>query len=198
MSKAKDLFVIQRCHAKARGIEFNFEFEEWVEWWEDNLGYNWMKKRGRARGKYVMARKGDKGPYAPWNVECILHEQNGKDCKRNGSHRYGERHGCAKLTEPIVRQIYLATGSVKDIAARFDTTIHSVRDIRNHKSWTYLTKGLGPSSYKSYQQLDAKTVIKIFKSEGSYSAIGRKFGRPPGQVRDIKLRNTWRNITEGL
>ena len=65
--------------AKTRGIEFLFSFDEWIEWWEQNLGSDWFERRGRRRNQYVMARKGDEGPYQLDNVECILSGQNIRD-----------------------------------------------------------------------------------------------------------------------
>jgi len=35
------------------------------------LGPDWLEKRGRGKSEYVMARKGDIGPYSPENVECL-------------------------------------------------------------------------------------------------------------------------------
>ena len=84
MKTANHRYCSQKSHAKKRGIEWQFTFEEWVKWWEDNLGPDWMQKRGCTQGKHQMARNGDKGPYAPWNVQCLTHEQNRKDAAKNG------------------------------------------------------------------------------------------------------------------
>lgn len=78
-------YHVQKCGAKRRGIEWRFTFETWVEWWEDNLGYNWVKKRGKHRGQYQMARKGDKGAYSPGNVQCLKTEDHlTTDRSKNG------------------------------------------------------------------------------------------------------------------
>lgn len=66
----------QRGYAAVRGIEFKFSFEEWVDWWETQLGSNWMRKRGNRRYKFVMARLGDKGCYEIGNVKCITQREN--------------------------------------------------------------------------------------------------------------------------
>lgn len=75
--RERQAFLMQRwCAEKKRGIKFQFTYEEWVAWWEKHLGPDWFEKRGPQFNKYVMARYGDKGPYAPWNVKCILAGEN--------------------------------------------------------------------------------------------------------------------------
>lgn len=66
-------FQVHRASAKERGIEFKLTFEEWDQWWKDSGHYH---ERGKGIGKYVMARKGDIGPYAIGNLECLLHGDN--------------------------------------------------------------------------------------------------------------------------
>lgn len=46
-------------------------FDEWLEWWGDDLD-----KRGRHRDSLVMARHGDKGPYALGNIKKITARAN--------------------------------------------------------------------------------------------------------------------------
>jgi hypothetical protein len=65
--------------ARTRGIEWCFEYDQWVAWWVKHAGHDWMKKRGRRKGQYCMARRGDKGPYAPGNVDCISVSKNHHD-----------------------------------------------------------------------------------------------------------------------
>ena len=55
----------QQSHSKSRGIEFNLTFEEWLDIWLDS-GY--WHLRGKGKGKYVMSRIGDTGPYSLENV----------------------------------------------------------------------------------------------------------------------------------
>ena len=64
-------FLRQRQHAVKRGIEFLFEFNEWVEWWGEDFA-----NRGTHQGQLVMARHGDKGPYSPDNVKKIMSTEN--------------------------------------------------------------------------------------------------------------------------
>lgn len=62
--------------ANRRGIDFLFTFEEWFKIWMDSGHWH---ERGRKKGQYVMARFGDKGPYAIGNVKIILHEENASE-----------------------------------------------------------------------------------------------------------------------
>ena len=70
-------FLMQRQHAKERGIEFLFEFDEWVEWWGDDYD-----KRGCESDQLVMARKGDEGPYHPDNVFKQTSAENIRESKK--------------------------------------------------------------------------------------------------------------------
>jgi hypothetical protein len=80
--RAHRLYRTQKANASRRGIDFLFKFEEWVTWWEDNIGRDWLKLRGRYKGQFKMGRKGDKGPYSKDNVICIHQEQNASDATR--------------------------------------------------------------------------------------------------------------------
>lgn len=66
----------QRWAAGDRGIEWCFEFATWWEVWK--ASGKW-ELRGKAAGCYCMARNGDCGPYAPWNVQIVPSGQNGSD-----------------------------------------------------------------------------------------------------------------------
>ena|SRR5215831_4363505 len=132
--------------AKKRGIPWHFTYESWWDWWEAKLGPLWYHKRGRRKGQYVMARKGDAGPYSPENVECITVTTNAKDKKRNNTCAYGSSHGNAKLDETKVRAIYTATDCTYAIAIRFNINHQFVRSIRDGRSWLRATQGLKPGS----------------------------------------------------
>jgi hypothetical protein len=146
MKSRKEKFIAfdtHRYHAKRRGIAFLFSFEEWVTWWEKQLGPDWLGKRGRGKGKYVMARNKDKGPYQQQNVRCVLWEinrleqtKNGR-CRNNGGFK-GVDHYNAKLTENQVRQIHDAEGSQKEIAEQYGVTRACVCDIKLERSWKHL------------------------------------------------------------
>jgi hypothetical protein len=74
---ARDLrklkFNMQKYTAARRGILFEFSFDQWWAIWESS-GL-WLE-RGRRKNQFVMARFGDKGPYALGNVEIITRGEN--------------------------------------------------------------------------------------------------------------------------
>jgi hypothetical protein len=59
----RTLFAQHKANAKTRGIGFELTFEQWMEWWGEDL-----PKRGRGPLDLQMCRKGDAGPYALGNI----------------------------------------------------------------------------------------------------------------------------------
>lgn len=78
----------QRYHSKIRGIEFKLTYDEWVNWWGEDI-----HNRGRGMGKLQMCRNKDQGSYELGNIFKSTHEQNMKDKKINGTH--SSRPKCA-------------------------------------------------------------------------------------------------------
>jgi hypothetical protein len=72
-NKDYEKFYFQRSAAKGRGIDWQLTFEDWLSWWQSTGHYH---ERGRGKGKYVMSRYGDIGPYSLTNIECILGTKN--------------------------------------------------------------------------------------------------------------------------
>lgn len=118
----------QKQGARHRVINWYFTFESWVKWWETKLGPDWMKKRGKATDQYQMARKGDKGPYAVWNVDCITAAQNIKDRDLNGrGHLSGDHNGPAVRNMAKIEKLLLEGHTVHAVATEFgisSTTIY--------------------------------------------------------------------------
>jgi hypothetical protein len=71
--KLRNVYSVQRGHARYRGIPFVLTFDEWKAIWEES-GH--LSERGRNRDQYVMARIGDRGPYAVGNVKIITFVEN--------------------------------------------------------------------------------------------------------------------------
>ena len=70
----RDAYRNQKSNAKRRGVEFLLTFEEWRDWWgKDFAG------RGSAKGRLVMARYGDKGPYQLGNIKKITCSENARE-----------------------------------------------------------------------------------------------------------------------
>lgn len=129
-------FACQKFSAKRRGISFEFTIDEWVAWWEEQLGSNWLKKRGRTLGKYVMARWYDDGPYAPHNVKCIKTESNTNEAFKIGLSTHGVRHGMVKLTEEQARFIkYSLDVSAQECARMFNVDRSTCSMIRLGTRW---------------------------------------------------------------
>jgi hypothetical protein len=136
-------FLQQRGAAKNRGIAWYFTFTSWIEWWFYHKGPKWMEQRGTTKGKYVMARKGDEGPYAPWNVECIQVSQNHKDRATNGRVSRGVDHYCNKLTEKQVRIIFKSSEPHQALALKYGVNRTSIGQIKTRKMWKHVTATLG-------------------------------------------------------
>lgn len=69
-------FLKHRRGAKRRKIEFFFTFEEWLIVW---LRSGKINERGPKGHHYCMTRKGDKGPYAIWNVVVKTRIENSRE-----------------------------------------------------------------------------------------------------------------------
>jgi len=99
-------FWHQRWHSRRRGIAFYFTFDEWIEWWENQLGPQWFSKRGTKAHQYVMGRKGDEGPYMPSNVLCLTMAQNTSDAHKGKPSGYlGKKHSAK--TKTLLRKLNL-------------------------------------------------------------------------------------------
>jgi hypothetical protein len=57
---------------------------------------------------------------------------------RKGRHSHGESHGCAKLTEPTIREIRSFQGSHSAAARRFGLSLSHVSAIRRGLAWRHL------------------------------------------------------------
>lgn len=66
-----DAFHIQRRKSYCRGIEWDFDFEEWVEKWGDK-----WDNRGKSSDSFCLSRIGDVGPYNWTNTRIITIKEN--------------------------------------------------------------------------------------------------------------------------
>jgi len=89
-----------------------------------------------------MARNGDKGPYARWNVDIILFEQNMSDAFKSGAIPVGDQRSHTKLKRHEALEIFNAIGSYTKIAKKYGVYFGTVYDIKARRSWKHLTKGL--------------------------------------------------------
>ena len=72
-------YADQKGAAMKRGIDWNFTYKEWVEWWGDDF-----ENRGVGKNNLVMARYNDTGPYEKNNVKKITFSENVKEAKHLG------------------------------------------------------------------------------------------------------------------
>jgi hypothetical protein len=102
-----------------------------------------MNKRGCKADKYVMARQGDDGPYASWNVKCITLSENSSEQKYKGL-ATRQTPTNAKLTPNEVVTIYGRIGNqaVKSLAREFRVSPRTIRAIRDKEHWKNVTDTL--------------------------------------------------------
>jgi hypothetical protein len=74
--EGREQYEKQKRNAAQRGIDWQFTFDAWWAWWQ--IDGRWQR-RGRRGHEFVMARKGDIGPYSPENVYCATAHQNTRD-----------------------------------------------------------------------------------------------------------------------
>jgi len=169
ITRAKEAYWAQKANAKARGKDWKFTLEEWISWWEEKLGANWLEKRGTKTGShYVMGRIGDAGPYSPENTKCITNSQNGQERSLNGTAPRGEQRSV--LTDKQVREIYFSTDKLKDLARRYPVGMGGIQSIKRGKSWKHVTKDLGPAHRN---KIGAPRKVKIPKPRKN-----RRIGTP--------------------
>lgn len=78
--KMWEAYQSQARKARRRGVGFTISFEEWRAWW---LVDDRWSNRGLKRGQFVMARKGDAGPYDLSNIYLATSEQNQADIPKS-------------------------------------------------------------------------------------------------------------------
>ncbi|CAG9205621.1 conserved hypothetical protein [Burkholderia gladioli] len=70
-AKYKIAFQTQRHNAGRRGIEWELTFEQWLDWWGDDI-----ERRGVHPHNLQMQRIADSGPYALGNIKKGHPKQN--------------------------------------------------------------------------------------------------------------------------
>jgi hypothetical protein len=76
----------QKSNAKARGIEWQLTFDEWLTWWGDDI-----ESRGSHQHGLQMQRYGDSGPYALGNIKKGYPRQNSATWARVSANRKAEK-----------------------------------------------------------------------------------------------------------
>lgn len=74
---AKRKWWDQRQSARRRGIEFDFSFESWLQFWLDSG--HWYQRGIKSADSYVMSRFNDTGPYRLDNVVIKSNRDNAQE-----------------------------------------------------------------------------------------------------------------------
>jgi hypothetical protein len=75
-----------RAQSKFRGIDFNFTFDEWMDWWASHGVDKTLDIKWPPRTRPCMCRFNDTGAYEIGNVYCASHDENVKDLFGNNRH----------------------------------------------------------------------------------------------------------------
>lgn len=135
-------FTCQRFTAKGRGIPFNMSFSTWRAIWKKS-GH--LHERGKRKGQYQMARKGDKGAYEIGNVEIVTIEENRASQVMTKEHcaRIGSKNAKAKLTEKQVLKIrteFIPHNKHKGLSAlgrKYGVSPQVIFSIINRQTWKH-------------------------------------------------------------
>ena len=85
----KGKFANSKRRAKQRDIEWQLSFDEWWKLWQDSGQWN---NRGVGRGKYLLCRTNDVGPYSILNTRIDTWENNMDERDRlRGEGKYSQR-----------------------------------------------------------------------------------------------------------
>ena len=119
--------------AKSRGIPWHFTFEIWWKVWQESG--RWAQ-RGNLKGHFVMARRGDVGPYSIENVRIITTEKNLAERKMPS----GENASWSKLNTAQVIEIRKLDKIMprRLIAKKFGIDRTSVSSICRGTSWRHV------------------------------------------------------------
>lgn len=74
LKQAKFKWHQQKQSARRRGIDFDFPFEQWLQFWLDSG--HWHQRGINSADQYVMSRIGDAGPYKHDNVVIKTNKEN--------------------------------------------------------------------------------------------------------------------------
>ncbi len=145
-SRSKTAYDGQKHTAKNRGIKFQFEYEDWCQWWVEQLGENLLEKRGCKKGQYVMARNRDQGSYRRGNVKAITIEEN--TTRYNRRRESVSTKGWMRLPDEVVKSIYLDLNDYSSIAKKYKITKHKIQCIKRKHYYRKITDAVDASANK--------------------------------------------------
>lgn len=135
-------FTRQRLNAEMRGIDWNLTFAQWFSVWQTS---GKLHLRGRGKGKYVMSRILDDGPYALGNVHIQLAVENSREAVEKWRGKAKENRGVFLLYpgRELAWCARVGKVSVGFFATEEDAVIARDQYMRENKGSVRKTKGYG-------------------------------------------------------
>jgi predicted XRE-type DNA-binding protein len=135
----------------------------------------------RPLGKECRHLDGNKKNNRPYNLKWGTKQENYKDRVKHGMGNHGERHGEAKLTDALVKEIYQlvkseAMSRVK-ISRKYGVTDPIISGIARGVFWKHL--GLKPILFKDQVRVRAEAIRKEYangKGGVTQLQLGNKYG----------------------
>lgn len=123
-------FQSQRSGAMTRRIGWELTFEQWLEWWGDDVD-----RRGRGPNDLQMQRINDAGPYALGNIVKGTPKQNAATANEQAGIRHAALVDSGYVWEPIKRP------RISDAIAHVDIHGNAIELESEEESW------IGPIEY---------------------------------------------------
>lgn len=135
-------FTRQRLNSEMRGIDWNLTFAQWFAVWQTS---GKLHLRGRGKGRYVMSRILDDGPYALGNVHIQLAVENSREAVEKWRGKTKENRGVFLLFpgRDLAWCARVWKVSVGFFATEEDAVIARDQYIRENKCAVRKTKGYG-------------------------------------------------------
>jgi hypothetical protein len=138
-------------------------------------------------------------------------KDNTQDMVSKKRHNVGESKYFAKLTDKDIKDIRESIEFGNVICRRYKVSKSVINNIRNRKAWNHLpvtktehsasdtrkqltrtTQCCGSKHYEA--KLTEAQVKQIRRAKGTHRGIAKKFGISHTNVRNIKIRKTWKHL----
>lgn len=132
-------------------------------------------------------------------------KENTQDMLRKRRHQHGEKHAHHILTEKQAIEIkkkWSEGAFGADLAKEYGVHIATISDLINGRTWTHLPimplliPRPVPRKKMSLTEEQVKQIRKIYVEEKtSYSKLAKKYDVSKSVIRDVIIRNTWKNLS---